>query len=78
VARQIYVRQRKSRQLLDAEPNGPKGAPTPFDRAAHGLVHLGFRVTEARRALGEVIQHPAPGESLTAESLLRSALERLT
>jgi hypothetical protein len=68
VARMIHFRQRKS--------DAPRPAPDPLDAATRGLVRLGFREREARRALGIVSGRYAEAPPLP--EVLREALSVLT
>ena len=50
-----------------------------FDLARRGLVSMGFREAEARRAVSAVTgRHPDDGPALPIEQLLREALAALT
>jgi hypothetical protein len=72
VARQMHFRQRKS----PASATVPEPTDAPTDAARRGLVNLGFRDPDARRAVQVVCGRH--GEDLTLGELLREALSVLT
>ena len=79
VAEQIDFRQRKSRAV--AKPVlAPRPSPSPvIELALRGLHNLGFKKSDARRAVDEVShRRVATGEELDVQDLLRGAIAALT
>jgi 5-methylcytosine-specific restriction endonuclease McrA len=81
VAEQIDFRQRKSRAVANAvvAPHPPAPSPQVIELALRGLHNLGFKKSEARRAVDEVShRRVATGEDLDVQELLRGAIAALT
>ncbi len=84
IAERIDFRQRKSRAAPTPPPS--PSPPTPssesaevLELAVRGLHHMGFRKTDARRAVEHVAQpRVANGDPLDVQDVLRGALAALT
>jgi hypothetical protein len=82
VERSIHFRQRKSRAMFDlsnqetlpVSPPSPKPADPVVDLAKRALVRMGFRDTEARRALLAVRWPDTQGAPPAIQDLLKAAL----
>jgi 5-methylcytosine-specific restriction endonuclease McrA len=83
VAEQINFRQRKSRAVVKAVLAPPLPLPLPppqvIELALRGLHNLGFKKSDARRAVDEIShRRVATGEALDVQGLLRGAIAALT
>ncbi|MDB5216021.1 MAG: hypothetical protein JWO86_3948, partial [Myxococcaceae bacterium] len=77
VAERIDFRQRKSPGV--ATRVSPSPPPRVVELAVRGLHNMGFRETDARRAVGHVSQRRvANGDELDVQDLLRGAIAALT
>ena len=82
VAERIDFRQRKSRDVPTLPRTPPSASfepPHVLELAVRGLHHMGFRKTDARRAVDHVAQRRvANGDPLEVQDVLRGALAALT
>jgi 5-methylcytosine-specific restriction endonuclease McrA len=79
VASRIDFRQRKSREVAKAVHAPPPAETQIIELALRGLHNLGFRKSEARRAVDQVSRRcSAAGEEPDVQTILRGALARLT
>ena len=79
VAGRIDFRQRKSRAVAATPSPMPSPPPQVIELALRGLHNLGFRESDARRALDQVSHRRiASGDELGVQELLRGAIAALT
>jgi len=72
-------RQRKSRAVAKAVVGPASPPPQVIELALRGLHNLGFKKSDARRAVDEIShRRVATGEALDLQQLLRGAIAALT